>query len=94
MADRDQINTWTLTKDGGYSSKSVYAFITHLGVNPPFPHIPWNLRISSKANFFLWLLAKDRLLTNANLRKRNWPCDTSCVLCSTNADEDADLLFI
>jgi zinc-binding in reverse transcriptase len=70
-----------------------YDFITCPGVKEQLPHIPWKLRIPSKVKIFLWLLHRNRILTNANLRKNNWPCGATCVLCSMAIEEDADHLF-
>jgi zinc-binding in reverse transcriptase len=42
---------------------------------------------------FIWLLLRNRLVTNANLRTRNWPSGDTCVFCSAQVDEDADHLF-
>jgi zinc-binding in reverse transcriptase len=85
---------WSLTSDGCYSSKSAYKLITRPGIKQQFPHIPWKLRIPNKVKLFLWLLFRDRLLTNVNLRKRGWPCGDTCVLCSMVGDEDANYLFL
>jgi zinc-binding in reverse transcriptase len=39
-------------------------------------------------------MRRDILLTDANLQKRNWPCGSTCVLCSAPTIEDADHLFL
>jgi zinc-binding in reverse transcriptase len=74
----DQPSLWALTQDSCYSSKLAYDFITCPGVKQQLPHIPWKLCIPSKVKIFLWLLHRNRILTNANLRKINWPCSDTC----------------
>jgi zinc-binding in reverse transcriptase len=52
------------------------------------------MRIPNKVKIFLWLLLRDRLLTNVNLCKRSWPCGTTYVLCARTLDEDTEHLFL
>jgi zinc-binding in reverse transcriptase len=90
----NQSSLWMLTQDGCFSAKSAYEFITRPGIAQQLPRIPWKVRIPSKVKIFLWLLQRNWLLTNANLRKRNWPSGETCVLCNRQLQEDTEHLFL
>jgi zinc-binding in reverse transcriptase len=47
-----------------------------------------------QVKIFFWLLFRNMLLTNDNLRKRHWSCGTTCVLGSLPVEEDAKHLFL
>jgi zinc-binding in reverse transcriptase len=85
---------WMKTSNGIYSSKSAYDFFINPGVQPPYPYIPWKLHLPNKIKIFLWLMMQNKLLTNENLQKRNWPCGASCVLCNSIMQETTDHIFL
>jgi zinc-binding in reverse transcriptase len=58
-----------------------------------WPTIPWRLTIPPKVKLFLWLLLQDKLLTNENLVKRNWPGGSKCMLCDVTLLETSCHLF-
>jgi zinc-binding in reverse transcriptase len=63
-------------------------------MRPTQRSIPWKLNIPSKIRYFVWLLLRDRILTNKNLQVRNWPHWSSCVLCGATTIEDSNHLFL
>lgn len=65
----DQI-TWSFSSNGKFSVQSLYAVINHRGVKPVYVHTVWKLRIPPRVQIFLWLLSKNKLLTQDNLAKR------------------------
>jgi zinc-binding in reverse transcriptase len=52
------------------------------------------MHIPNKVKIFLWLLLRDCILTNANLRKRSRPYGTACVLCAQTLNKNTKYLFL
>ena len=48
---------------------------------PVYKHVVWKLQIPPRVQIFLWLLAKNRILTRDNLAKRREVTDPPCLLC-------------
>jgi hypothetical protein len=44
-------------------------------------HLLRKTKLPSKIKVFLWLVPRNKILTKANLRKRNWHGPAVCVLC-------------
>jgi hypothetical protein len=60
----------TLGKNG-FSTKSLYNWISCEGVKVPYRFL-WKIKILHKIKIFLWLIIKNRILSEENLIKRNW----------------------
>ena len=80
---------WSFSSNGHYSVQSLYAIINHRGVTPVFIHAVWKLNIPPRVQFFLWLLANNKLLTRDNLAKRKEVSDPTCMFCN-----DRESIFI
>jgi len=70
LTEEEDTILWSFSSNGHYSVQSLYAIINHRGVTPVFIHAVWKLNIPPKLQFFLWLLANNKLLTRDNLAKR------------------------
>ncbi|KAL5697583.1 hypothetical protein ACHQM5_028709 [Ranunculus cassubicifolius] len=46
----------------------------------------WLKDVPSRINFFLWVLAKDRVLTHENLRRRGYHLCSKCVFCEKETE--------
>lgn len=59
---------WAFSSTSTYRVQSLYAIITHRGVllHVYTPAI-WKLNIPTRVQFFVWLLANNRLLTRDNI---------------------------
>jgi hypothetical protein len=53
--------------------------------------VVWKIHVPSRIHIFLWLLAKNKILTRDNLAKRKEVDDRSCMFCMES--ESADHLF-
>ena len=80
---------WCFASNGTYSSQSLYRIINFRGIISMHVWAVWSLKISPRVHFFLWLSAKNKLLTNLNIRKKL--DDVNCLFCSKN--ESAHHLF-
>jgi len=72
---------WSYNSSGKYSVQSLYTIINHRGVIPVFVHAVWKLHIPPRVQFFLWLLANNRVLTRDNLAKMREVNDPTCFFC-------------
>jgi zinc-binding in reverse transcriptase len=84
--------TWRWEQSGSFTVQSTYAFLTHPGLI--VDDSLWRIRLPEKIKIFLWLIRMDRLLTQQNLIKRNWPHLQSCVMCKMNTIETSSHLFL
>ena len=82
---------WCFASNGTYSSQSLYRIINFRGIIPVHVSAIWSLKIPPRVHFFLWLLAKNKLLTRDNLNIRKKLDDVNCLFCSEN--ESAHNLF-
>ncbi|CAN1165565.1 Putative ribonuclease H protein At1g65750 [Linum perenne] len=81
---------WGPDPKGSFTLKSAYeirAAINHLAISDPWRTV-WNWQGPNRIRFFLWLVAHNRLLTNAERRRRHLCATESCSRCSS-ASEDA-----
>ena len=75
---RDNV-IWLLDKKG-FSVKSLYLNCRNNLGRVPYMFI-WNAKIPQRIKVFLWLLLRDRILSKANLSKRNWQGNINCTWC-------------
>ncbi|KAJ4800352.1 RNA-directed DNA polymerase (reverse transcriptase)-related family protein [Rhynchospora pubera] len=76
-----------------FSVNKLYNLLHHTGQITPFKSAVWETKAPSKVSFFIWLLFKDKLLTQNNLLKRGWPAPPNCLLCHSGEVKDAAHLF-
>jgi hypothetical protein len=77
--ENDQI-IWS--SNGRFSVQSLYAVINHRGVVPLYISAMWKLKVPPRLQIFLWLLAKNKILTRGNLSKRREVSDKTCLFCN------------
>jgi hypothetical protein len=70
---------WQHTSSGLYSSQSLYSIINFRGITPVYLPTVWDLVVPPRVQLFLWLLSKNKILTQDNLGKRRRVDDPSCV---------------
>lgn len=65
-----------------FTTKSLYRFITNIGVNNRVAGISiWKSKIPLKSEFFLWQMFNNKLHVAQSLIKRVWKGDGKCCLC-------------
>lgn len=87
----DSVN-WRWTSNQLFTVKSLYLFLTDAGCRDPTSQSIWKLKTPSKIKIFVWLLLRNRLLTNDRLRTPTGPEEETCVLWAS-ASESRDHLF-
>ncbi|KAJ4792662.1 RNA-directed DNA polymerase (reverse transcriptase)-related family protein [Rhynchospora pubera] len=85
---------WNWTSDQQFTVASAYKIMAWTGVFCPYHKQLWKLKAPPKVTLFLWLLLRDKLLTQHNLAKRGWPTIQACKLCQLQEIETADHLFV
>lgn len=72
---------WRCTSSKKFSFKSTSDFLFSDGaISSKLPFL-WNLKILLRVKLFLWLAARNKILTADNLLKRGWQGLTICILC-------------
>jgi hypothetical protein len=82
---------WGLTKNGKFSAKSLYRFLTSGGMPCRMAKKIWKCRLPLKIRIFIWQILQDRLQTAQQLKTRKWRGSELCVLCGQK--EDINHLF-
>uniref|UniRef100_J3L6R6 Reverse transcriptase zinc-binding domain-containing protein n=1 Tax=Oryza brachyantha TaxID=4533 RepID=J3L6R6_ORYBR len=80
LKDCDDSLIWELEGNKGFSSRSLYRFITFRGMSDKRIIRLWAAPIPPKVKHF-WLLLRDRIQSAANLKARNWDGSEFCKLC-------------
>lgn len=70
---------WMLEASGYYSTNSFYKLINFGGVSTPCRKWLWKVHVPPKFHVFLWLVAKNKMLTRDNLSKRQHVDDPTCM---------------
>ncbi|GJN26317.1 hypothetical protein PR202_gb14240 [Eleusine coracana subsp. coracana] len=84
--------TWTLTTDGQYSASLAYRMQFEGGTPSTYPVKIWKVWAPPRCNFFMWLLAQNKVWTADRLQQRQWPNEYFCQYCFRNL-ETAGHLF-
>lgn len=66
---------WRWSPTGLFTVSSTYAILAHPGQCTLT--LLWQIKAPEKVRIFFWLLSLNRLPTQQNLLKKNWPCNTS-----------------
>nr|GMD42323.1 LINE-type retrotransposon LIb DNA [Ipomoea batatas] len=82
---------WPNSPGGAFSVREAYRYIAG-GESTDEADWVWKLKISERCRTFLWLTAKDKLLTNEAQTRRQLMDDSSCMACG-NLCEDAGHIF-
>jgi hypothetical protein len=83
---------WQYNSLEKYSVQTLYAIINNRGVRQVYTPLVWKLSVPSRCYIFLWLLAKNKVLTRDNLAKRKKLDDLSCLFC-TESESVSHLFF-
>ncbi len=76
--------SWRWCSNRRFNAQSAYSFLIFDGVDDRrIPHL-WSIKILPRTKFFLWLAARNRILTAELLAKRGWIGPSICVLCSSD----------
>ncbi|CAA0833902.1 Polynucleotidyl transferase- ribonuclease H-like superfamily protein [Striga hermonthica] len=72
-----------LTSHGNFSTKSAYSLLTDGASSAARPlwKLIWRLPIAQRVRHFTWLVARDRLLTNVERRRRHLAESAECACC-------------
>jgi S-adenosylmethionine:diacylglycerol 3-amino-3-carboxypropyl transferase len=81
LAGKSDVVTWVLERDGQYSSKSLYRFLSFGGVISKRLEGLWRARVPLKVKIFMWQMFHNKLQSADQLKKRNWKGEVNCQLC-------------
>ena len=85
--------SWTETKSGNFSVKSLYLAM-EAGGSTRFPSsLIWNANVQPKISFFVWEATWGKALTLDKVQKRGWALANRCFLCLEN-EETIDHLLL
>ncbi|RVW62551.1 putative ribonuclease H protein [Vitis vinifera] len=85
--------SWTKTKSGKFSVKSLYLAI-EAGGSARFPSsLIWNVNVQPKISFFAWEATWGKALTLDKMQKRGWALANRCFLCLENEETIEHLLL-
>ncbi|OAY78804.1 putative ribonuclease H protein [Ananas comosus] len=90
----DYSPSWRWTNSSTFSVRSAYAFLSFDGITNSKIAFLWKLKIPLRIKIFLWLAARNKLLTTCFLAKRGWQGPSICVLCYFDAETIDHLLFL
>jgi hypothetical protein len=82
FTDEPDTMIWYFNSSGRYSVQSLYGIVTDRGVRQFFTPVVWKITVPPRIHIFLWLLAKNKILTRDNLDKRRKLDDLTCLFCS------------
>jgi len=72
---------WALDPSKNFTTKSLYRFLTHRGVQVKEVDNIWKTSLPMKIKVFLWQLSHNKLQSAVALKRRGWKGSTRCVLC-------------
>lgn len=87
---RDQVS-WKLESSGQFSTGSLYREIFRAAPSIDLSGI-WKAKIPAKIKIFLWQMARNRIPSGDQVRKRHGPGDGKCPWCGMDEDSD-QILF-
>ncbi|RVW30599.1 LINE-1 reverse transcriptase-like [Vitis vinifera] len=93
IEDVEDMESWTETKSGKFSVKSLYLAL-EAGCSAQFPSsLIWNENVQPKISFFAWEATWGKALTLDKVQKRGWALANRCFLCLEN-EETIDHLLL
>ncbi len=84
---------WRWNSNGLFSTRNAYSFLVFSGVNDYNSSFLWSVKVPLRVKLFLWLAARNRVLTADVLARRGWFGLSICVLNSSNGENLGHLLF-
>jgi hypothetical protein len=81
---------------GVISVKNIYTALLHpldFGVDSTWLHRLWKWSIPLKCKFFIWLSAKEKVLTWEMLRKKGWEGPGICYFCNRSSEDIHHILI-
>lgn len=93
LSDTEDSVTWRWESSGRFSARSAYDFLTFSGVVAnKLPQL-WKIKAPLRIKIFIWLAARNRILTAEILARRGWQGPSICVLYHNNEENLEHLLF-
>ncbi len=94
----DLASSWEITNSPDtiywrWHISSHFSFLIDSGVKDDLFSFVWKSKVPLRVKLFLWLAAKNRILTADNLAKRGWIGPSICVLCGDNQENLHHLLL-
>ncbi|KAL9811762.1 putative reverse transcriptase zinc-binding domain-containing protein [Arabidopsis thaliana] len=106
MMSCEDFHCWAHTKNGLYSVKSGYEFISRKvhskmfqqaentpTLNPLFAKV-WNLQTAPKIKIFLWKVLNGAVAVEDRLRCRGVKADEGCLMCGADQETINHILFL
>ncbi len=84
---------WRWNCNGRFSARSAYNFLVFDGVDDRRITQLWTAKIPLRIKIFIWLAARNRVLTADRLVKRGWAGPSICLLCCHDEECLEHLLF-
>ncbi len=92
-SDASDMIIWRWGSSGLFSVSGAYSFLESDGVEDRSTRHLWSLKIPLRVKLFLWLAARNRLLTAKLLLRRGWFGPSVCTLCMANVERLDHILF-
>ena len=81
LSNEEDSISWLLTQSKAFSIKSCYETLNDGGLHSTFKTNIWKNAAPLKVKLFTWLALKDKILSCANLAKRDWSGPLYCEIC-------------
>jgi hypothetical protein len=91
LSEDDDAIIWQYTSSGKYAVQSLYVVINNRAVKQIFTPVVQKILVPPRIHMFLWLFAKNKVLTMDNLARRKNLDDKSCLFCKE--DESVQQVF-
>ncbi len=85
---------WRWDRHGCFSTRSASYFLVFDGVDDNRVRHLWRIRIPPKVKLFLWLAARNRIMTADTLSKCGWIGPSMCCLCGLASENLEHLFFL
>ncbi len=85
--------SWRWSSSGRFSARSAYNFLIFDRVDDHRILQLWQIKIHLRIKIFLWLAARNRILTADLLAKKGWHRPSICLLCCGNVEDLEHLFF-
>ncbi len=84
---------WRWNTSDLFSTRNAYLFLACSGVRDCKIPFIWKAKVPLRVKVFMWLAARNRILTADILARRGWPGPSICVFCSCSEENLEHLLF-
>jgi hypothetical protein len=86
FSDESDTVVWALKKDGQFTTRSLYKFLSFGGVRNKRLVEIWKTNVPLKVRIFMWQMFQDKIKSADQLKKWNWKGDFNCQLCGRKED--------